>query len=177
MTDKEELAQFQSLFYGRLKYFLPLPISRSIEFPGGTKETELLSNDEIWYLKGMLDHQTYPYYRNAFGLEHARDPSKIIVEINIPISGISHSISGLLARGGSSDRVFLLHRGEIEGTESSTFAAWYERLRPSRWVEFEEGLDSVYQGILVGSLEAESFFTELTNFINDVAVFKQQITG
>jgi hypothetical protein len=177
ITEKEEVAQFQNLFYERLRYFLPLPVSRSLDFPGGKREIQLISNDEIWYVKGMLGHETYPDYRNAFGLEGAHDPSMIIVEINIPISGISHSTSGLFARGGSSDRVYLLHRGDIEGTEDSSFAQWYERLRPSRWVEFEEGLDETYRGVLVGSLEGDSFFNELTNFIHDVAVFKGQITG
>jgi hypothetical protein len=111
-------------------------------------------------------------YWNAFGLGRPKTNSSVspTLEINIPVMGINHRISGVFAKDNGS--IFLFHRGKLGGGRPGigkrNFDDYYTEGKASVF-EGKEYSDSIY---LIGSLKSSDFLEQIKKFIEAVDQFK-----
>src|SRR2546427_12600763 len=116
ITGRSEVLLFQRKFNSRLKNLLKPKGVYTIGYESGNFEDDVHSNGEIWFATGKLLKRKNPCHWNCFGTElRQRRSNNIVVEINIPISGISRALSGLFAKDLATGDIFLLHRGRVGG--------------------------------------------------------------
>jgi hypothetical protein len=131
-------------------------------------------DENVWFAPVAPEywHGTVRYW-NAFGLKVKPNISNsIVVEINIPISGINRSVGALFAKHEDSGDVFLVHRGKIGGGKpgigKSRFVKWYNG-RKAVVVEDGRKPDEVF---LITALNDPHLVANVTYFVTKVDEFK-----
>lgn len=172
VTDKKEIRECQEILEETLKELLSLEGTFTLGFPGGrADDCELHYNDDIWHSTFEITEST-PRFWNGFGLSNELNTAKsnnISVEINIPMSGINRRVAGIFAKD-DKNNLMLIHRGKVgggrEGIGKEAFL---------QWCKTRLSLISIdkTQAVLVGTITSNNFVNELTNFINNVALFKE----
>ncbi len=180
ITDLEEINKCQSMFTQVLKDGLSNQGRFNIGFPGGNwKDKEIQYNDDIWFFHYEIgNEEKSPRFWNGFGLsENLRDKksNNIVVEINIPTSGVNRKVAGFFAKS-DNGKIALFHRGGIgggrKGVGKQAFLKWSS-------YELTEVItdDVVDNAILVSFIEDGSLSKNLYKFLRNIASFKEAATS
>ncbi|EJG0655455.1 HNH endonuclease [Vibrio antiquarius] len=180
VTNLAEIKECQSLFEKVLKNRLPNKGRFNIGFPGGSwKDKEIHYNDDLWFLHYEIgSEEKSPRYWNGFGLSESLSDKKsnnIVVEINIPTNRVNRKVAGFFAKS-ENGKVALFHRGGLgggrKGVGKQAFLKWssYELTE----VKTDEVVD---KAIMVGFVEDGSFPTNLYEFLQIIASFKEAATS
>lgn len=176
VTDEEEIRKCQKILEETLKKQLSSNGQFTLGFPGGNMENrEVHYNDDVYYSSFEISEST-PRFWNGFGLsselQSTRKSKNISVEINIPTKGVNKNIAGVFAKD-EQNNLMLIHRGKVgggrKGINKKAFLSWY----PESFKSIYDDENNKEQAVLVGTITSDNFVNELTNFINNVALFKK----
>lgn len=124
----------------------------------------------IWWTIRKLEDK----YWNAFGSEtphwNSRYSHSIDCEVNVPFSGIDHSISGAFAKDENGE-LYLLHRGNIRGGKKGIGKIRFDQNFRGEW---ENGMEVDYpeRFALVGMLSNPRFPIQVATFVKEVKRIK-----
>ncbi len=180
VTDKRETIKCQKLMVESLLQSLEEQETFTVGFPGGKKVLKLNTNSQIWFGSFEIgDDDPSPRFWNGFGLSQDLNPQKsnnIVVEINIPTTGLNRRVAGMFAINDSNGEVFLLHRGKIGGGRpgigKEALLSWLKT--PFTDVDYE---GTTEQAILIGCVTEKKFHEKIYNFISSVKSFKEFVTS
>lgn len=178
ITSRNEIQSCEKQLHARLVKALKQKNTYSIGYQGGNFDDVVHYNDHLWFSTSLINEGDNKRYWNGFGTKLIKTGSNsIVVEANIPFSGINRSVSGLFAKDPLTGDVFLLHRGRLgggkKGVGKSTFSNWYS----GEWAEIDEGGGFVNLAILITALSASSFFEDLSFFVHAVEEFKDFVSA
>jgi hypothetical protein len=178
ITDSNEINSCHGQLHKRLVKALTQRGMYSIGYQGGNFDDDVHYNADLWFASFDITEGNSKRHWNGFGTTLTQTGSNsIIVEINIPLSGVNRRVSGLFAKDPTTGDVFLLHRGGVgggrKGIGRDTFTNWYR----GKWVEIDEGEGFVNSAILVTALNASTFFENLLFFVKKVADFKRFVSS
>ena len=178
ITDKREIEDCQNKLESQLKKRLPYKEELDIGFQGGKITNDVFYSDGLWYSTSILDDADFPRYWNAFGLGKRDDGNQtIIVEINSPLEGRTRQVAGLFAKDDLTNEYFILHKGKIgggrEGIGKNKFKNWYL----GKWVEVFDDQVGSEEAILISSIASKNLVSKLTDFVREVAEFKDDVTN
>ncbi|OCC15995.1 5-methylcytosine-specific restriction enzyme McrB related protein [Dissulfuribacter thermophilus] len=178
ITTRNKIQKCQKEFEARLKKLLPYKKKLDIGFQGGKITNEVFYNDNLWYSTLILRDADIPRYWNAFGLGKRKDGNQIIVvEINPPIEGSTRQVAGIFAKDEITNDYFILHRGKIgggrKGIGKERFKNWYR----GKWVQVFDDKGNNEEAIIISSITSKNLLLKLTEFVNEVAKFKESIAN
>ncbi len=179
VEERDFIEKIQEDFRKKLESELLTSLECTIGFPSGSWQTEVIHNNGFWFNGDLIDEENKSArYWNGFGLSSDLDSSKsnnIVIEINIPLSGINRRVSGAFATDENGKR-YLLHRGRVgggrKGIGKQAFLNWSERT-PTSVVSSK----SVDEFIVLGCIDDKGFSNKLLQFIKDIKLFKHYATS
>jgi len=178
ITDRREIEDCQNKLESQLKQHLPYKEKLDIGFQGGKITNDVFYSDGLWYSTLILDDADIPRYWNALGLGKRDDGNQIIiVEINPPLEGKTRQVAGLFAKDEITNDYFILHRGKIgggrKGIGKDKFKNWYR----GKWVEVFDDQGDSEEAILISSITSKNLVSKITDFVHEVAEFKDDVTN
>jgi len=177
IADEVEIRECQEELEILLRKNLNLESEYTIGFPGGSWNTSVLYDENIWFTSDEIEEadSASPRFWNGFGLvkELAKNKSNnIAVEINIPTNGINRRVSGFFAKNNKTDEILLMHRGKVgggrKGIGKNAFLSWYQPTMQQ--VINDKG--KIEEALIITSLKPKKFINGLTSFIEKVSRFK-----
>ena len=175
LIKKRDIQRCQQLFRQSLIANLEPQGEYLIGHKGNSFRNEIFYNSEnrLWYSEFLDKESAIPRYWNGFGIGlQPNGTQKIIVEINIPIEGVSGRVSGIFAKDYQSDEYLLLHRGRIGGGRRGIGKQAFKNFFRGTWVEVIEPDGKKSEAILVSRLNSPRLLDHLINFISEVNLFK-----
>jgi len=172
ITARSEISSCAKQLHRRLKNVLDQYGDYTLGYQAGNFESTVYYNQRLWYSGLVTLNRTKRCFWNAYGTKLKRRGSNdIVVEINIPTSGIYKRLGGVFAKDPITNDVFLLHRGKIGGGRTgigkSALADWYR----GEWVEIDEG-HGTDKAILITGLTDPALFENLAFFVEEIERFK-----
>lgn len=170
----EEIEQCQRDLQSTLHKKLTQHGEYNIGFPGGSWVESINLNHQIWYFTFEIGpEEKSPRYWNGFGLSNElsdKRSNNIVVEINIPTTGVNRRVSGFFAKDDDGS-TYLFHRGGLGGGRKGVGKeAFLNRSSYSLTeVMTEERSESA---ILVGKVNDDNFVDDLEHFLIDISRFK-----
>jgi 5-methylcytosine-specific restriction protein A len=174
VIDIDEIRQCQEELQSTLFENLTEKGEYNIGFPGGSWKENICFNNNIWYLSYEIgSEEKSPRFWNGFGLSgdlNDKKSNNIVVEINIPSTGINRRVSGFFAKDPSGNTC-LFHRGGLgggrKGIGKEAFINWSSYSLTS--VKTESIPESA---LLVGVVNSETFTDDLNRFLIEISQFK-----
>jgi len=174
IVDVDEIRQCQEELQAILFEKLTDQGDFTIGFPGGSWQGSISFNNDIWYQSFEIgSEEKSPRFWNGFGLSSDLTDKKsnnIVVEINIPSTGINRKVAGFFAKN-SSGNICLFHRGGLgggrKGIGKEAFINWSSYSLTS--VDTEGVLENV---LLVGNINSDTFTSDIYRFLIEISRFK-----
>ncbi len=144
-----------------------------IGFPGGSRDILVKYNSSVWFASREITEGS-PRFWNVFGLATDLKQGKsnsIVVEINIPTTGINRRVSGMFAIEDETKSVFLLHRGRVGGGRKGIGKNAFVNWQSHKFVEIQNDSE-VEQALVVGSISNDDFVNHLEGFVKSISEFK-----
>lgn len=179
VVNPNEISQCQNELEKALKKHLTHSGGFNLGFPGGSWDVTINYNDYIWfYNKEIGKDSKSPRYWNGFGLAETlsdKNSNNIVVEINIPTTGINRKVAGFYARDDNGN-ICLFHRGRIgggrPGINKTAFLNW-----SSYKLTDVITLNRKESAILVGDVAGNDFVANLHKFVITIEHFKAAVTS
>ena len=179
LTKRAEVASAQGQMQKAL--FAQLPErgrSYTVGFQGGKFEVANLHADgSIWCVLDKLTNELTPRFWNAFGLADKLKiygSNAIVVEINVPLSGISSRVGGAFAVNESGE-LWLLHRGKVGGGKDGIGKDAFLRHSKLPLVSAVSKDGKAGEFIPVGHIASPTFASDVGRFVRSVAEFKKSV--
>lgn len=174
IIDIGEIRQCQKKLQSILTEKLTEKGAFNIGFPGGSWQENINFNNKIWHFSFEIGcEEKSPRFWNGFGLFSDLSDKKsnnIVVEINIPSTGINRRVSGFFAKDPSGNTC-LFHRGGLgggrKGIGKEAFINWSSYSLTSINTE---GVSE--NALLVGRINSDTFTDDLYRFLIEISQFK-----
>jgi 5-methylcytosine-specific restriction enzyme A len=180
ISKASELEKCQAYLEKRLHDVLPEQKQIVIGHPGMSFEVPVWTDGDLWFTSRVVGEPQPNRHWNAFGSFRISDPSHIILEINIPLQGITRRIAGMFAKESLSEDVYLLHRGSIgggrKGIGKQAFLGWYKQEYPDKLVDVSEGNRRITEAVHVTHLTSTDLKEDISSFVRNVGRFKLRAT-
>ncbi|MDA9435236.1 hypothetical protein [Bradyrhizobium sp. CCBAU 51627] len=176
---KNEKARLQKTLSSIVRSASPSVGVQTVGFPGGNDDLELFTKGDghLWYGERTLTLKDakIPRYWNALGIyDESRSAQTPTVELNIAVDDNSGRVSGFFARDPATKKIYLMHTGKVgggaKGVGKTAFLAW-SRSTVVPVVDVSGGTQR--SGIVIGSLDRETFVGRVERFVKRVALFKE----
>lgn len=174
-----EISKCQRALEKKLNQVLTLSGEFYLGFRGGVLQKTINFNKNIWFYSYEIGKdEKSPRYWNGFGLAENLNKTKsnnIVVEINIPTTGINRSVSGFYAKD-ENGNICLFHRGGLgggrKGIGKAAFLNWSSYELKNVMTE-----DRIELAILVGNVSSKNFVNDLYDFLSEISQFKSLATS
>ena len=177
LTDEAEIAQAFSTMEKTITEGGE-PVACNVGYQGGSETVTLIWHDEINIWALLQSKRIDNRYWCAFGRDNPHHQSLVPItcEINPPRFGINRRCAGLFLRD-INGIIYLAHSGKIgggrKGIGKTSFLKSYNQEAMVR-VTFPNGVEDDY--IIIGRVNHRSLLVKLTEFIQNVATFKESAT-
>lgn len=176
----EEKRAAQTAMERSLKAALPSVGVRKMGFPGGSRESDLISSGpgQLWCAFEVSKGKAGQRRWNAFGVyDDTRSVQAITVEINIPVDSNTALVAGLFGQDPATGRVYLMHDGGVGGGKPGVgrdaFLAWSKATTED--VARSDGPPR--QAIVIGDVEASDLHSRIWRFTQLVRDFKDAVAN
>lgn len=161
-----------------VKARLPSQGMRNIGFPSGNRDEIIYSkgSGSLWCAFGSAEDAKVPRRWNAFGVFDGALRAQVpTVEINIPTTNNSATVSGFFACDPATGAVYLMHDGGVGGGKpgvgQTEFLAWSR----SELTVVERSDGKPREGILIGRVDAKDLPARIWRYVQLVREFKDAV--
>lgn len=167
----DEIEKYQKEFLSTLLNFKHKKVNAPVGYSGGGFDDEIywFRDLEFWFSHDVFEDNRY---WNGFGVQNPKLGLRLSItcEINIPFSDVNRSIAGAFVEDG--DNVYVVHRGNIGGSQKGVGKKLFLQHFRGEWVEVYDR-DRLTKVALVGSLRSDKFQYQLREFIFEVNRIKK----